>query len=63
MIGGSLARSGQFPFSAAIFTTTLDGNYFCGGALVTDQWVLTAGQCVDGYYNIVHIVANLDRKF
>ncbi|XP_063914156.1 brachyurin-like [Zophobas morio] len=48
IIGGSLARSGQFPFSAAIFTTTLDGNYFCGGALVTDQWVLTAGQCVDG---------------
>ncbi|KAJ3656386.1 hypothetical protein Zmor_015468 [Zophobas morio] len=38
IIGGSIARSGQFPFAAAIFTTTLDGNYFCGGTLLTDQW-------------------------
>jgi secreted trypsin-like serine protease len=49
IIGGDIARSGQFPFAAAIYTTTVDGNFFCGGTLVTDQWILTAGQCVDGY--------------
>ncbi|KAJ3632598.1 hypothetical protein MTP99_009595 [Tenebrio molitor] len=48
IIGGDIARSGQFPFAAAIYTTTVDGNFFCGGTLVTDQWILTAGQCVDG---------------
>ncbi|XP_063913220.1 chymotrypsin BI-like [Zophobas morio] len=48
IIGGQVARAGQFPFSAAIYKTTSDGNYFCGGALYTNQWIITAGQCVDG---------------
>ncbi|KAJ3656379.1 hypothetical protein Zmor_015462 [Zophobas morio] len=48
IIGGKIARAGQFPFSAAIYKTTPDGNYFCGGALYTTQWIITAGQCVDG---------------
>ncbi|XP_063914165.1 brachyurin-like [Zophobas morio] len=48
IIGGQVARAGQFPFSAAIYKNTLDGNYFCGGALLTTQWIITAGQCVDG---------------
>ncbi|KAJ3656376.1 hypothetical protein Zmor_015459 [Zophobas morio] len=48
IIGGQVARAGQFPFSAAIYKSTLDGNYFCGGALLTTQWIITAGQCVDG---------------
>lgn len=48
IIGGEVARSGQFPFAAAIYTTTVDGTYFCGGTLLNTQWILTAGQCVDG---------------
>ncbi|KAJ3656377.1 hypothetical protein Zmor_015460 [Zophobas morio] len=48
IIGGQVARAGQYPFSAAIYKTTADGNYFCGGALYTNQWIITAGQCVDG---------------
>jgi secreted trypsin-like serine protease len=50
IIGGETARSGQFPFSAAIYIRTEDGSYFCGGALISNQWVLTAGQCVNGYH-------------
>ncbi|RZC42386.1 Trypsin domain containing protein, partial [Asbolus verrucosus] len=48
IIGGEVARAGQFPWQAAIYKHTADGNYFCGGALITEQWILTAGQCVDG---------------
>ncbi|RZC38660.1 serine protease 53, partial [Asbolus verrucosus] len=48
IIGGNPAVAGEFPFSAAIYTTTQNGLYFCGGALISNQWVLTAGQCVDG---------------
>lgn len=48
IIGGEPARAGQFPFAAAVYSTTVDGTFFCGGTLLTEQWVLTAGQCVDG---------------
>ncbi|XP_063914157.1 brachyurin-like [Zophobas morio] len=60
IIGGSEARTGQFVFAAAIYTTTLGGNYFCGGTLLSDQWVLTAGQCVDGAELFdIHLGTNL----
>ncbi|KAJ3656364.1 hypothetical protein Zmor_015447 [Zophobas morio] len=48
IIGGDLARAGQFPYSASIYIRTADGTYFYSGALLNNQWVLTAGQCVDG---------------
>ncbi|XP_044267253.1 brachyurin-like [Tribolium madens] len=48
IIGGSGARAGQFPFAAAIYTDTDVGRYFCGGALISNQWILTAGHCVNG---------------
>lgn len=48
IIGGQEAFAGQFPWAAAIYITTNDGNYFCGGALLSSLYVLTAGQCVDG---------------
>ncbi|KAJ3656360.1 hypothetical protein Zmor_015443 [Zophobas morio] len=46
IIGGIGAPASRFPYSAAIYQTTADGTYFCGGALINDQWVLTAGHCV-----------------
>lgn len=46
--GGQEAYAGQFPWAAAIYLTTNNGNYFCGGALLSNLYVLTAGQCVDG---------------
>jgi secreted trypsin-like serine protease len=48
IIGGDLADAGQFPFSAAIYKSTPDGTFFCGGTLLNQEWILTAGQCVDG---------------
>jgi secreted trypsin-like serine protease len=48
IVGGEVANAGQFPFAAAIYIVTADSTYFCGGALINMQWVLTAGQCVDG---------------
>lgn len=45
IIGGDLARAGQFPWMAAIYKTTSDGRYFCAGTLIAAQWVMTAAQC------------------
>ncbi|EFA04555.2 serine protease H117 [Tribolium castaneum] len=48
IIGGNVAFAGQFPYMAAIYKHTSSGNFFCGGALMSNQWILTAGSCVEG---------------
>lgn len=52
IIGGNLAFAGQFPWQAAIYKHTSEGRYFCGGSLISREWVLTAAQCVSGYNTI-----------
>nr|XP_015835202.1 PREDICTED: serine protease H115 isoform X1 [Tribolium castaneum] len=48
IIGGSDAKAGEFPFTAAIYIHTSSGQYFCAGALLSREWILTGAQCVDG---------------
>ncbi|RZC38657.1 brachyurin-like, partial [Asbolus verrucosus] len=48
IIGGKSAYAGQFPFAAAINVQTANSKFFCGGTLISNRWILTAGQCVDG---------------
>lgn len=45
IINGKKAKQGQFPYQVGI---TMDGQYFCGGSIISEDWVLTAGHCVDG---------------
>ncbi|KAJ3656439.1 hypothetical protein Zmor_015517 [Zophobas morio] len=46
IIGGEVARTGQFRFAAAIHVQTSDSRFFCGGALTGNQWIITSGYCV-----------------
>jgi secreted trypsin-like serine protease len=39
---GFTAERGQFPWQVSII---IDNSYFCGGSLISDEWVLTAGHC------------------
>ncbi|KAJ3632588.1 hypothetical protein MTP99_009587 [Tenebrio molitor] len=48
IIGGEVANAGQFPFAASIYKRTSDGTFFCTGTILYSQWIITAGQCVDG---------------
>ncbi|WP_369021475.1 trypsin-like serine protease [Klebsiella pneumoniae] len=47
-MGGQEAKDKQFPFMAAINVETDNSTYFCGGALITTEWILTSGQCLSG---------------
>ncbi|XP_059486940.1 brachyurin-like [Neocloeon triangulifer] len=45
IVGGSYATNGQLPFQVGMY---LDGTGFCGGSLISDTVILTAGHCVVG---------------
>lgn len=47
IVGGVNASEGQFPWQVSIH---MDNVYFCGGSLISGNWVLTAGHCVDGIH-------------
>lgn len=45
--GGQVASSNQFPFQAALVITLPDQDSFCGGSLISNNFVLTAAHCLD----------------
>jgi len=42
IVGGEEATPHSFPWMAALF---VNDEWFCGGTLISDEWVLTAGHC------------------
>nr|WJL97976.1 S1 family serine peptidase-like protein [Tenebrio molitor] len=47
IIGGQPAPIANYKFAAAINVQKSNMVTFCGGALFENQWIITAGQCVD----------------
>lgn len=45
--GGSFANQNQFPYQAALVITLPTEQSFCGGSLITTNFVLTAAHCLD----------------
>jgi transmembrane serine protease 6 len=44
IVGGEIANPGDWPFLAEL---SLDGKHLCGGALISDDVLLTAGHCIE----------------
>ncbi|KAJ3649457.1 hypothetical protein Zmor_021198 [Zophobas morio] len=46
IINGNPASEGQFPWQAALFMANEWFTWFCGGSIISEEWILTAGHCV-----------------
>ncbi|XP_063599851.1 chymotrypsin BI-like [Penaeus indicus] len=52
IVGGVEAVPHSWPHQVALF---IDSSHFCGGSLISNEWVLTAAHCVDGS-SVVEVV-------
>merc|ERR1712168_612479 len=64
IVNGKDAPVGAWPWQASL---QADGNHFCGGAVISDQWILTAAHCVvlgpKGPFQVVLGQHDLKSKF
>jgi len=59
IFGGITAFRGQFPWQVAL---RVDNSYFCGGSLISSQWVLTSAYCAGDNYLIALGTIQFDGK-
>lgn len=48
VVGGNYAAAKQFPYQVGISTQKGGGLYWCGGSVISEEFVLTAAHCVAG---------------
>ncbi|XP_050056751.1 trypsin 3A1-like [Aphis gossypii] len=64
IVGGSEVRENEYPWMVSLWNTKR--KFFCGGSIVTDQYVLTAAHCFSEVpatnYREIHVVLGQTRR-
>ena len=53
IIGGTTVSSGTYPWFTALSSNSSNVDHFCGGMLVSPEWVLTAAHCLDDLFDVM----------
>ncbi|XP_074864759.1 chymotrypsinogen B-like [Carettochelys insculpta] len=61
IVNGEEAVPGSWPWQVSLQTSRLNSFHFCGGSLVSEQWVVTAAHCSTRSSNVV-VLGEHDRS-
>jgi secreted trypsin-like serine protease len=61
IVGGQPAEEGKYPWQVRLYSSMDDQIGFCGGSIIGDQWILTAGHCVLDTEAVVVGYGSIDR--
>merc|ERR1712198_106697 len=63
IVNGEDAQVGAWPWQASL-QRPFGGSHFCGGAVISDEWILTAAHCIGGTrINVVVGQHDLDHEY
>lgn len=48
IVGGNIASPNSHPYIVGLLITVPQGQTWCGGSIISNQYILTAAHCVDG---------------
>lgn len=58
IFGGEMVNQNEFPFIASL-RYIRSAKHFCGGSIITENWILTAAHCIEKY--VIIIIINILR--